>query len=365
MKAIMSRTGLASPLFFALLLGSLPALAQGAPPTAPGPMMQPQPVQPQPMQPMQPPLMQPMQPPPMQPMQPQPGWQPGPPVSQPASPPWTPPGQQGWGQPPPVVAPLPAPAIVSDVPEGMPLDLRGAIGLDTASFTDSGDAFSAVAIRVLASVPVARATYLDVRLPLGFTTDKTTNAVLGNPIVGMHGVLALDRTTWLSIGGGFGLPLLSGGTERENGFGGAQVPNAFWNIHEYMPSIVPIEARVGIEGQAGPVTIRGEIAPVITIPIANNDQVELVIMHAVEAQIGHTFAGGLRLQGVAMPTFKQVYRGSFAEGDLYQAAMEPFFLVQQPRYFFRAGMMLPLDKTLGPPLVGSFGFRLGFGVRLE
>ncbi len=250
-------------------------------------------------------------------------------------------------------------------PVEIPLDLRGAIGLDTASFTDGGNAFSSVAIRVLASIPIARATYLDVRLPLGFTTDRTTNAVLGNPMLGVHGVMAIGKTTWLSIGGALGFPLLSAGTQRDNGYGGAQVPNAFWNIHEYMPSVLPLEARVAIEGEAGPITIRGEVAPVIAIPIGNNDQIEVVIMHAVEAQIGHTFAGGLRLQGVALPTFDRVRGGSFAEGDLYQMAMEPFFQVQQPRYFFRTGIMLPLDSTLGPPFVGSFGFRLGFGVRLE
>jgi hypothetical protein len=58
MPPIMSRMGTASPLFFALLLGSSSALAQGAPPfpspmppaAPPGPMMQPPP-----MQPMQPP----------------------------------------------------------------------------------------------------------------------------------------------------------------------------------------------------------------------------------------------------------------------------------------------------------------------
>jgi hypothetical protein len=253
----------------------------------------------------------------------------------------------------------------ADPAAGIPLDLRGAIGLDTASFTDGGNAFSSVAIRVLASIPVAHGTYLDVRLPLGFTTDRTTNAVLGNPMLGLHGVIAIGKATSLSIGGGLGLPLLSSGTQRDKGYGGAQVPSAFWNIHEYMPSIVPLEARVGIESEAGPLTIRGEIAPVITIPIGNNDQIEVVIMHAVEAQVGHTFSGGLRLQGVAMPTFKHVEGGSFTEGDLYQAAMEPFFQVQQPRYFFRTGMMMPLDKTLGPPFVGSFGFRVGFGVRLE
>lgn len=247
----------------------------------------------------------------------------------------------------------------------MPLDLRGAIGLDTASFTDSGDGFSSVTIRVVSSIPVARGVYVDARLPLGFTTDKTTNAVLGNVMLGAHGVFSVGKTTWMSFGGGIGLPLLSNGTQRDNGYGGAQVPSAFWDVQEYMPSIVPIELRLKIEGEAGPVTIRGEIAPVVMIPIANNDDPEAVILHAVEAQVGHTIAGGLRLQGVAMPTFKHVYGGSFAEGDLYQAAIEPFFLVQKPRWFFRTGMMMPLDKALGPPFAGSFGFRLGFGVRLE
>jgi hypothetical protein len=273
-----------------------------------------------------------------------------------------------WQQPAPPIAygaaPPPAPP-VEGATGGAPLDLQGAIGLDTATFTDGGDAFSAVAIRLLASVPVAHATYLDVRLPLGFTTDKTTNAVIGNVMLGVHGVTSIGATTWLSFGGGLGLPLLSGGTQRDKGYGGAQVPNAFWNIHEYFPSIVPLEARVAIEGEAGPVTLRGELAPVIMIPIGQNDQVEVAIMHSIEAQIGHTFGGGLRLQGVALPTFQHTNRNSLAEGDLYQLAMEPFLVVQQPRYFVRTGLMLPLDSTLGPPLVGSFGFRLGFGVRLE
>ena len=256
-----------------------------------------------------------------------------------------------------------APAALA--PAGLPLDLRGAIGLDTASYTDFGDAFTSIAIRLLASVPVARGAYFDVRLPMGFATDKTTNATLGNVILGAHGVLSLGKTTWMSIGGGIGLPFLSGGTERDRGFGGAQVPNAFWNIHEYMASVVPIEARVSLEGEAGPVTLRGELTPVIMIPIGQNDQIEVAIMHSIEAQVGHTIGGGLRLQGVALPTFEDVYRNSPAEGDLYQLAMEPFFAVQQPRYYFRTGMMLPLDSTLGPPFSRSFGFRLGFGVRLE
>ena len=303
------------------------------------------------------------------------GWQAPPPqqVWQ-ASPPqqaWQPPPQGGWGASPgaagwgAAVEPVAPPPPSDTVPAGLPLDLRGAIGLDTASFTDAGDALSAIAIRVVSSVPVARGAYFDVRLPLGFTTDRNTDAVLGNVILGAHGVLSIGKTTWMTIGGGIGLPLLSGRTQDNEGFGGAQIPRAFWDIHEYMASVVPIEMRVGIEGEAGPFTLRGELAPAIMIPIGGNDEAEVAIMHAIEAQVGHTIAGGLRLQGVALPTFENVYRGSAAEGDLYQAALEPFFLVQQPRYFFRTGMMLPLDATLGPPFSRSFGFRLGFGVRLE
>ena len=192
-----------------------------------------------------------------------------------------------------------------------------------------------------------------------------TGARLACPMLGVHGVLSIGKTTWLSVGGALGLPLLSAGTQRDKGYAGAQVPNAFWNIHEYTPSVVPIEARVAIEGEAGPVTLRGELAPVIMIPIGRSDQIEVAIMHAIEAQIGHTFGGGLRLQGVALPTFEHTNGNTLAQGDLYQLAMEPFFVVQQPRYFVRTGMMLPLDSKLGPPFVGSFGFRLGVGVRLE
>ena len=355
---------LTSPLFLAFFLGSSAALAQGAPPLQPGMTALPPPV---PGPPALPPGPLPTQPPPVwQPAPPPPGWQPvAPPQGWQAAPP---PPMQGWQSPPgPVEYGAPPPAAIAPamVPDGLPLDLRGAIGLDTASYTDLGDAFTSIAIRIVASVPVARGAYVDVRLPLGFTTDKTTNATLGNVMVGAHGVLAIGKTTWMSIGGGLGLPFLSGGTERDRGFGGSQVPNAFWNIHEYMPSVVPLEARVSIEGEAGPVTMRGEIAPVIMIPIGRNDQIEVAIMHSVEAQVGHTIGGGLRLQGVALPTFGDVYRNSAAEGDLYQLAMEPFFVVQQPRYFFRTGMMMPLDSTLGPPFSRSFGFRLGFGVRLE
>ncbi|MEP7126781.1 MAG: hypothetical protein ABJE95_37975 [Byssovorax sp.] len=353
-----TRRGL--PLFLALSLGSSAALAQGAPPPPPGMTALPPPV---PGPPAPPPL--PTQPPPVwQPAAPPPGWQPaGPPQG------WqSPPPQQAWQSPPgPIEYPTPPPAApeVDAAPAGLPLDLHGAIGLDTASYTDLGDAFTSIAIRLLASVPVARGVYVDARLPMGFTTDKTTNATLGNVIVGAHGVFPVGKTTWMSLGGGLGLPLLSGGTERDRGFGGPQVPNAFWNIHEYMPSAVPIELRATIEGEAGPVTIRGELAPAFMFPIGNNKEIEVAIMHSIEAQVGHTIGGGLRLQGVALPTFGDVYRATAAQGDLYQLAMEPFFAVQRPRYYFRSGVMMPLDSTLGPPFSRSFGFRLGFGVRLD
>ena len=49
---------------------------------------------------------------------------------------------------------------------------------------------------------------------------------------------------------------------------------------------------------------------------------EFAFQHAAEIQVGHALGGGLRLQGVALPTFNDVYKNSYAEGDLYQLAME-------------------------------------------
>lgn len=283
-----------------------------------------------------------------------------PPAATPASsaPPATAPAEL-----PPTDAAAPPPATKHDLPS----NLRGRFALDTASFTDGGDALSTIALRLLASVPVSQRVALDARLPLGLGLGNSTAAVLGNIMLGAHATLPVGTSTWVSVGGAVGVPLLSGRTQRSQAYAAAQVPNALWNLHEYTPSVVPVELRAAIEHVWEPISLRAELAPVVMAPLGRNDQVEVAIMHAGEVEIGGVVAGGLRLQGVALPTFSQLKDTTFASKAAYQAAIEPFLAVQKPGYFLRAGFMLPLSNPLGYSStgLGTYGVRLAAGVHLD
>ncbi|MBL0192939.1 MAG: hypothetical protein IPQ09_01725 [Myxococcales bacterium] len=249
----------------------------------------------------------------------------------------------------------------------LPSSLRGRFGLDTASFTDGDDALSVIALRLLASVPVSQRVALDARLPLGLGIDNSTAAVLGNLMLGAHATLPIGTSTWISVGGALGVPLLSGRTQRSQAYAAAQVPSAMWNLHEYTPSTVPIELRAALEHVWSPISLRAELVPVVMAPLGRNDQVEVAILHAGEVEIGGVVAGGLRLQGVALPTFAELENTTFAARSSYQAAFEPFLAVQKPGYYLRAGFMLPLSNPLGYSStgLGTYGVRLAAGVHLD
>lgn len=301
-----------------------------------------------------------------------------PPVTAPAT--AAPPAPPPAPAPPVVAAPPPAAPSPAELPptdtatprppastHDLPSNLRGRFALDTASFTDGGDALSTIALRLLASVPVSQRVALDARLPLGLGLDNSTAAVLGNIMLGAHATLPVGTSTWVSVGGAVGVPLLSGRTQRSRAYAAAQVPNALWNLHEYTPSVVPVELRAAIEHVWEPLSLRAELAPVVMAPLGRNDQVEVAIMHAGEVEIGGVVAGGLRLQGVALPTFSQLKDTTFASKAAYQAAIEPFLAVQKPGYFLRAGFLLPLSDPLGYSStgLGTYGVRLAAGVHLD
>ena len=259
----------------------------------------------------------------------------------------------------------------SDTPkktrEELPPDLRGELGLHTASYTDAADDISVIALRIVASIPVTERVFVDARLPLALAFDRTTYGTLGNLMLGAHATTSLGKTTWLSYGGAFGVPLLSGQGQREAGYAAAQIPSAFWNLHEYSPSNIPFEVRLGLEHLMDPFTFRAEIAPVVMAPIGRNEQVEVVVLHAAEAQIGNTLGAGVRLQGVALPTSKELEYSSLSLSSAYQAAIEPFVVVQKPQYFFRTGFMLPLSNPLGHSTFGlkTYGVHLAMGIHLD
>lgn len=232
--------------------------------------------------------------------------------------------------------------------KGLPLGLRGGLKLEVSRLTAGDDEFSLGSLDIVGQIPLADRTFLDARLPL-------VAGSLGNPMLGAHHVARPGQSFWISVGGAFGFPLIQ---RRDDLLAVGQLSQAYWNAHEFAPETVPILADVAIEAHAQPAILRAEIEPVVFVSTRDRgDPVELSLQHALELQFGHEIGGGLRLQGAWLAT-------SDAR-DVYQAALEPFFLVEQELLFFRFGLLLPLDEVLGPPFEESWGVRAATGIRLD
>lgn len=247
----------------------------------------------------------------------------------------------------------------------LPAALRGGIGLETASFTYSEGDFSAVALGLVASVPLTRADFLDARLPMGLTMRTRTNAVLGNLEVGYHRILRPAKRVWLTLGASLGLPMIQSESQKQDNYEAPSAALAHYRLQDYLPETVPMGFQFGGEWLAGPFILRGELKLVGCFAGGRNGEPELIVPHSVEIQYGQRVGVGLRLQGVGLPTFGEIDMAHSIEGHLYQAAVEPFFVFEGKPMFLRLGLMMPLDEPLGPPFVDAWGFRMGVGVRVE
>ncbi|WP_437569737.1 hypothetical protein [Sorangium sp. So ce542] len=262
--------------------------------------------------------------------------------------------------------PLPAPADDGALGGGtVPRAQRGAIGLETSAFSGGDGDVSGLAVALFARMPFADHTFLDVRVPFGLAMDERTDAVLGNVMLGAHHVARAGRKLWITVGGAVGLATLSAQTHDHRSYEPVGASRAYWDLHEYFPSILPIHARFGAEVHLGPVIGRLQIEPLLYIPLGRNEEYEVAIQHAAEIQIGHAIAGGVRVQGVALPTFDNVGIRHAVARNLYVLALEPFLAIERKAAFLRAGLLLPFDEELGPPLDHTWGFHLTAGVRTD
>ncbi|WP_438016595.1 hypothetical protein WMF18_38245 [Sorangium sp. So ce315] len=281
----------------------------------------------------------------------------------PAPAPWTTSLPDAALGPPPPPEPVPGDATLNRA--SLPLGRRGAIGVETSSFTGGDSDVSGLAVSLFARMPLAGHTFLDARVPFGLAIDERTDAVLGNVTLGAHHIARAGRALWLTVGGTVGLATLSGRTHDHRSYEPVGASRAYWDLHEYFPSILPVHARLGAEAHAGLLIARVQLEPVLYIPLGRNEEYELAIQHAAELQIGHGIGGGLRVQGMALPTFDNVSVRHAVARNLYVLALEPFLAIERRYTFLRAGLLLPLDEELGPPLDHTWGFRLGAGVRVD
>ncbi|WP_129580161.1 MULTISPECIES: hypothetical protein [Sorangium] len=262
--------------------------------------------------------------------------------------------------------PLPAPADDGALGGGtVPRGQRGAIGLETSAFTGGDSDASGLAVALFARMPFADHTFLDVRVPFGLAMDERTDAVLGNVMLGAHHVARAGSKLWITVGGAVGLATLSAQTHDHRSYEPVGASRAYWDLHEYFPSILPIHARLGAEAHLGLLIARLQIEPLLYIPLGRNEEYEVAIQHAAELQIGHGIGGGVRVQGVALPTFDNVGIRHAVARNLYVLALEPFVAIERKAAFLRAGLLLPFDEELGPPLDHTWGFHLTAGVRTD
>ncbi|WP_437287146.1 hypothetical protein [Sorangium sp. So ce406] len=266
------------------------------------------------------------------------------------------------GPPPP---PVPAPGEGTLNRANIPLGRRGAIGVETSSFTGGDSDVSGLAIALFARMPFSGHTFLDVRVPFGLAIDEGTDAVLGNVTLGAHHIVRAGQRLWLTVGGAVGLATLSGQTHDHASYEPVGASRAYWDLHEFFPSILPIHARLGAEAHFGPVIARAQLEPALYIPLGRNEEYEVAIQHAVELQLGHGIGGGLRVQGMALPTFDNVDVRHAVARNVYVLALEPFLTMERRLTFIRTGLLLPFDEELGPPLDHTWGFRFSAGIHVD
>ena len=212
----------------------------------------------------------------------------------------------------------------------------------------------------LLQIELVRGLHLDVEVPWAYVFDASPGTpdgfVFGNPGAGLHYAGNVSRNVGLWGGGTVHVTT----AWDPNGFQveratAAAVSHALYDLHRFWPEYVFVRPRGGIEARmAGVVYYRGEIAPVIWVPVGEHVRdPELVLEHAseIEGRADVGVGGGGRVQ-LVFP-FSEGNDPRYAD-DVFQAAVEPYFTYEPDEGFYaRVGLLVALDRPLG------FGFDRG------
>jgi len=246
----------------------------------------------------------------------------------------------------------------------IPYDQRGGLFVASSVFAAGDGGFGGGGITLEGRFRLGKRVYLDTALPLGIAGA----VAVGNPSFEVRGIVPLDSKNFLIFGGGLAFPILNDDTQRfaDQPALAAVASNAMWDVHQWTSWTVPLIGRFGTQHYLGRLAVvRTHLDPVLLVPFGDNDEPELQIQHSAELQFGQVIGGGLRVQGVALPTWDNTDNDLRLDGDLYQVAIEPFFSYEGEVLAGRFGVMLPIDEQLGPPLATSWGLRMGMGARFD
>jgi hypothetical protein len=170
---------------------------------------------------------------------------------------------------------------------------------------------------------------------------------LGNPTVGAHYGTSTEgeRVTWFA-GARIGLPLAQlGGVDSDRANDLASAANAHGDFYRWVPELLPIVGRLGFDAQPMPgLWLRLPLDLMVLVPTTDRRQVKegIIARFEIEGQTKLGVGGGGALEVVVSDGFRT------RDQDIAQIAMEPYFVFDNDRMFVRFGIILALDRPLGP-----------------
>lgn len=185
---------------------------------------------------------------------------------------------------------------------------------------------------------------------------------LGNPMVGAHYASSSEGggATWFA-GVRFGLPLASVGdlhSDRANDL--ASAASAHLDFYRWVPELFPIIGTVGFEARPSRgFRVRFPVELMLLPAITDRRELKqgFSARLELEGQSRLGIGGGGALQLVVSDGFRT------RREDEAQAAIEPYFVYDNDRFFMRFGILFAVDAPLGPFIekggVLSTNFQIG------
>lgn len=170
---------------------------------------------------------------------------------------------------------------------------------------------------------------------------------LGNPMLGAHYATSNEGvgTIWFA-GLRLGVPLATLGdmhSDQANDL--ASAANAHLEFYRWVPAQFPIVATVGFEARPTPgLRLRLPIDLMLLPPTSDIRTFKqgIAARFEIEGQSRWGIGGGGALQLVVSDGFRT------RREDIAQAAIEPYFVYDNDRFFIRFGILFAVDNPLGP-----------------
>lgn len=222
---------------------------------------------------------------------------------------------------------------------------RAGVEVDFLHNGDHDLSVNLVTADLTAQIGVTKHVFIDADIPTAvLATTDSTESMFGNPFLGAHYAGRFDRRTSGYVGASFGLPLARASKSGDTDQLGAEatVTRAYHDPGHFIPFVLPVAVRGGLELDLAPVIFQMEVSPGIILGEPGGlraGYVDTSASAAIRARFG--LEGGLRAQTTFIIS---------ETDDHAQTALEPFLGYATPErvgLYARYGLLVPIDEPLG------------------